>query len=347
MINVGIVGIGFMGMIHYLAYQRVRGARVGAICELDSARLAGDWRAIRGNFGPPGRKMNLRGIARYGRLDDLLADPHVDMVDICLPPADHAGAVVAALRAGKHVFCEKPIALKPADARRMVNAARRARKLLMIGHVLPFFPEYRYAYRAITGGRYGRMLGGHFKRVISNPWWKDGFYDPQCCGGPMIDLHIHDAHFIRLVCGMPRAVHATGRMRGEVVELFSTQFLFNDPALMVTASSGAIGQQGRPFCHAYEIYLERATLLFDFATIGKKPALATPVTLLRNDGRVTRPKLISGDPLDAFARELTEAVRSVRARKASSLLDGELARDALILCQRQTQSVRRGRCVRV
>ena len=54
MINVGIAGIGFMGMIHYLAYQKA-GARVRAICEQDPDRLAGDWRTIKGNFGPPGR----------------------------------------------------------------------------------------------------------------------------------------------------------------------------------------------------------------------------------------------------------------------------------------------------
>ena len=54
-------------------------------------------------------------------------------------------------------------------------------------------------------------------------------------------------------------------MRGEVVENFNTQFFFDDPALVVTATSGVIAQQGRPFTHGFEIYLERATLLFDFA----------------------------------------------------------------------------------
>ena len=74
MINVGIAGLGFMGMIHYLAYQKAKGARVRAICEQDPARLAGDWRTIKGNFGPAGKIMDLGPIARYGRpfsrLDD-------------------------------------------------------------------------------------------------------------------------------------------------------------------------------------------------------------------------------------------------------------------------------------
>ena len=63
--KVGIVGIGFMGMIHYLAYQKVRGSKVTAIATRDAKKLAGDWRAIKGNFGPPGAKMDLGPIARH------------------------------------------------------------------------------------------------------------------------------------------------------------------------------------------------------------------------------------------------------------------------------------------
>jgi len=347
MINIGIAGIGFMGMIHYLAYQKIRGARVRALCEQDKKRLAGDWRSIQGNFGPRGTKMDLTGISRYAGLDELLADPEIDMVDVCLPPSLHAEVTIAALKAGKHVFCEKPIALKAADARRMVNTAQRAGKLLMIGHVLPFFPEYQFAYKAIADGRYGKLLGGHFKRIISDPAWLPDFYNPETVGGPMLDLHIHDAHYIRLICGMPAAVQSVGSMRGEVVERFSTQFRFDDPELVVTAASGVIDQQGRPFTHAYEIYLQRATLLFDYAAIGKGLDAHTPLTVLTGNGRVTRPKLGSGDPVDSFAAELKEVVRAVRTNTPSPLLDGQLARDALLLCQKQTQSVRSGRVVKV
>ena len=201
----------------------------------------------------------------------MLAEAKLDMVDICLPTASHAPAAIAALSAGRHVFCEKPIALKPADGIAMVEAAKRAGRMLMIGHVLPFLPEYRFAYDAIASGTYGRIKGGHFKRIISDPLWMPRFYDPAVIGGPMLDLHVHDAHFIRLACGMPRAVQCAGTMRGEVVERFHAQFRFEDPQLMVTAASGVIAQQGRPFTHGYEIYLEKATLLYDFAVIGGQP----------------------------------------------------------------------------
>ena len=113
---------------------------------------------------------------------------------------------LAALAAGKHVIVEKPISLETGDAQRMAKKARDAGKLLMVAHVLPFFPEYAFAREAVQSGKYGKLLGGHFKRVISDPTWIKDFYDPRGTGGPVVDLHIHDAHFIRLLCGMPKTV---------------------------------------------------------------------------------------------------------------------------------------------
>jgi len=332
MINVGIAGLGFMGMTHYNAYKKVDGARVAAICETDPERLAGDWRSIKGNFGPQGEVVDLEGIAKYPELDQMLADPDIDMVDVCLPPGFHAPTSIASSKAGKHVLCEKAIALKPEDAVGMVDAAQAAGKLLMIAHVLPFVREYDYAYKMITAGEHGRLLGGHFSRLISDPLWLKDFYDPDGCGGPMIDLHIHDAHFIRLLCGMPKAVRSVGRMRGEVAEFFTTQFLFDDPDLVVTATCGVINQQGRPFTHGYEIQLEKATLLFESFT-------ETPLTVLTEDGQVEKPDLGSPDMLAAFPLELAEAVRAVQTNTPSALLDGALARDALILGHHETRSI--------
>ncbi len=347
MIRVGIAGIGFMGMTHFNAYQKNRGVKVAALCENKfPERLAGDWRAIKGNFGPQGKIMDLSGIAQYADFDAMLADPNLDLIDICLPPAAHPDATVKALKAGKHVFCEKPIALNPAEATRMVQAAKKAGKLLSIGHVLPFVPEYRFAYDAIQSGKYGKVLGGHFKRIISDPTWMTHFYDANVCGGPMLDLHVHDAHFIRVVFGMPKAVHSAGTMRGEVVKRFSTQFIF-DPPRMVTATSGVIDQQGRPFTHAYEIYLEKATLLFNYAAMPKASDVVVPLTVLLENGKILRPKLGSGDMCEAFVAEVGEVVRAVRTNTPSPLLAGELARDAVILCQKQTESVVKARAVKV
>ena len=342
MLRVGIVGIGFMGMIHYLAYPKVKGAKVTALCSRDRKKLAGDWRGIKGNFGPPGTIMDLKGQKTYERWEDLLADPDIDLVDICLPPAMHAPVAVAALKAGKHVLVEKPIALSTADSKKMVQAAERSGKLLMIAHVLPFFPEFAMARKLVTSGKYGRLVGAHFKRIISDPSWIKDFFNPNSVGGPIVDLHIHDAHFIRMLCGMPRAVFSSGRMRGDVVEFFSTQFLYD--GLSMTATSGVVAQQGRSFTHGFEIYLEKATLIYDFAVVQDQPTLNVPLTILGPGGKVMKPAL---PEVDAFAAELTEATRAAKTGKPSEILAGGLAMDALVLCEKQTQSVRSGKMVSV
>jgi len=348
MLRVGIAGIGFMGWIHYLAYQKVKGIKLAAVSTRDPKRRGGDWRGIQGNFGPPGEQVDLSGVAKYSQLAELLADPAIDLVDLCLPPNLHCDASIAALKAGKHVFVEKPMALTAADCDKMVAAARKAGKQILVGHVLPLLPEYAFARNAIDSGKYGKLLGGHFKRVISDPSWLKDFFDPAKVGGPLVDLHVHDAHFIRLLFGMPTAVTSQGRLRGDVVEYCVSQFRFADPALVVSAASGVVNQQGRSFTHGFEIHLEKATLYFDLAVLAGGKLQITPLTLLDSKGKAEQPKLPPGDPmLSAFEAEVKEVAQSINSGKPSPLLSGDLARDAIVLCHKQTEAVRSGRTVKV
>jgi predicted dehydrogenase len=348
MLRVGLVGIGFMGWIHYLAYQKVKGVKLAAVCTRDRARLAGDWRGIQGNFGPPGEPVDLSDVAKYSALDALLADKSIDLVDLCLPPHLHAEAAIKALQAGKHVFVEKPMGLTAAECDKMVAAAKKARKQLLVGHVLPFLPEYDFAKRAIEGGKYGKLLGGHFKRVISDPLWLKDFFDPAKVGGPLVDLHVHDAHFIRLLFGMPTAVTSQGRMRGDVVEYCVSQFQFKNRSLVVSSASGVINQQGRSFTHGFEIHLEKATLYFDLAVLAGGKLQVTPLTLIDGKGKAEQPKLPAVDPmLAAFEYEIEEVARSIASKKPSAVLGGDLARDAIVLCHKQTQAVASGKTVKI
>ncbi|MEM8946308.1 MAG: Gfo/Idh/MocA family oxidoreductase [Planctomycetota bacterium] len=347
MIRVGIVGIGFMGMVHYLTYQKLRGVQVAALCEKNKARLTGDWRDIKGNFGPTGEIMDLSGVATHTSFDELLADESIDLIDITLPPALHTEAVIKALRAGKHVFCEKPMALDPADCRRMVQAANKTGRLLLIGHVLPFFPEYEWALKMRRSGKLGRLLGGSFKRVISNPAWLKHYWSEKHVGGPMLDLHVHDAHFIRLLFGMPKTVTSRGRLKKNLAEYWHSQFGFGTNGPVVEATSGTINQQGRAFDHGFEIHYEKATLLFEFAVIGDQGSYLCPPTILTHDGKVKHPSLGSGDPMDAFRAELKEVVGCISGGRESDKLNGNLAQDALRLCQKQTQSLRTGRIAKL
>ena len=101
MVRIGIIGIGFMGMIHYYGAKKVSGGEVVAICTRDQKKLDGDWTSIQGNFGPRGGIEDLSHLRKYNQIEELLADPDIDMVNICLPTFMHKSVSIAALQAGK------------------------------------------------------------------------------------------------------------------------------------------------------------------------------------------------------------------------------------------------------
>ena len=343
MLKVGITGLGFMGWIHWLAYQKIDEVQVVAVCEADAKKLTGDWTSIQGNFGPPGEQVDLSNVATYSDMDEMLANEQLDYVDICLPPGLHCPFALAAAKAGVNVFTEKPMALQLSDCQTMVDACAKSGSLLMVGHVLPFFKEYAYVLDVVRSGKFGKVTGGYFKRVISEPTWLPHFFDPDRVGGPMLDLHVHDAHLIRLLFGMPTQVTSHGRMRGEVVEYCNSLFGFGDDRV-VSSCSGVISQQGRPFTHGFEIHLEQATLHYEFGAFADTGE-SFPLKVLTEDGEVVRPELPDGDEVDSFAAELTEVARAVSAGVVSDILGGDLAMDAIRICQMETDSVRTGKTI--
>jgi predicted dehydrogenase len=343
MVGIGIAGIGFMGMIHYLAARRVEGAEVVALCSRDPKKLAGDWTSIQGNFGPRGTQMDLSGISRYDDFAALLADPRVDLVDLCVPNDQHGPMAIQALKAGKPVLVEKPIALTLDEADAMVAASQEAGRPLMVAQVLPFLPEFAFALEAVRSGRYGTLRAAHFTRVISKPDWSSGIADASRSGGPAIDLHIHDTHFVCLLCGVPLAVHSRGVVEDGAFVYLATQYDLGPGGPAISCVSGALSQSGRPFTHGFELYLDRATIAFDFANLAGQGHVAMPLSVILPDGTVERPELGSGDPVDGFVRELTAATTALATGRTPPELSGDLARHALRVCLAEVQSARSGR----
>jgi predicted dehydrogenase len=348
MFRIGIVGIGFMGMTHFEGARKLKGAKVTAIATRNPKKLAGDWTSIQGNFGPRGGHVDLSKVKKFADYESLLADPDIDLVDICLPTDQHEKVALAALAAGKHTLVEKSIALDVKAADRMVTAATKARRLLMVAHVLPFFPEFQFAAEAITSEKYGKLRSAHFRRVISKPDWSKDMADLQKTGGPGIDLHIHDNHFIGLTCGVPKAVFSRGILEHGFAQYLSTQYLYNEPGKTVSCTSGGISAAGLAFAHGFEINLERATLLYDFNTLGGQPILNRPLTLVTSSGKVTNPKPKGGTEwCAAFTAELQAAVGGLETGREPALLSGSLARDALKLCYFEARSIATGKVVAV
>ncbi len=341
MVGIGIAGIGFMGMIHYLAAEGLAGGRVSAICSRDGAKRTGDWTGIQGNFGPPGRLMDLSGVRAHAEFDALLADPAVNLIDLCVPVEQHAPMAIRALEAGKAVLVEKPIASTLVEADAMLDAASRTGSRLMVAHVLPFFAEFAFARETVNSGQYGSLRAFHLTRVVATP-------DPSAAAEAAVDLHIHDSHFVSLLCGCPRAVRSIGRVEQGAVTYLSTHYQFaNDRGPVVSATSGVLGRPGRPFAHGFELYLDGANLTFSLAAMADGTVEGGPLAVSRADGQVLRPKLDPGDPISCFQREMAAAIGVVATGRIDPALDAGLAREALATCLAEVNSVREGRAVEI
>jgi predicted dehydrogenase len=176
--------------------------------------------------------------------------------------------------------------------------------------------------------------------VNSKPDWSAEIGDAAKTGGPAVDLHIHDTHFVCLLCGVPKRVFASGRSEKGAVTYLTTQYLYGRNGPAVSCCSGAVSQKGREFAHGFEIYLEKATLSFNSA--------GCPLTVYDAAGKTTQPRLAGGpDPTGALTAEIQAAVDGVRTGKEPDLLRGKLARNALVLCHKECRSVRTGKAIAV
>lgn len=340
MVRIGIIGIGFMGVTHFKALQHVKGARVVAISTRDPKKLSGDWRAVQGNFGDAGGQQDLNGIARYPEIESLLADEKVDLVDICLPTPLHREVTIAALKAGKHVLVEKPLALSLKDADAMIAAATQAQRLLMVGQVLRFFPAFAEAHAVVTGGKYGALRGAHLKRIIAAPTRSEEYFaDIAQSGGPALDLHIHDTDYVHYLAGVPQRVQATGVVAPNgVVTYLQTQYCYENNVPCITSQSGAIAMPSLMFEHGYDIYLEGATLQYNNLFTGDDIWLYPA----KGSRRTIRPRR-----KDAFVAQLQHVVAQVAANRDSALISAHSARQALAVCLQEQKSVLMGKAVRI
>lgn len=336
MVRIGILGIGFMGKTHYEASKKVSGGKVTAICTRSEKKLAGDWRDIQGNFGGSGGIEDLSAVKKYREIDEILADPDIDLVDICLPTAYHKDVTIRAFDAGKHVLLEKPIAVQLDDADAMVAAAKRTGKKFFVAQVLRFWPEFAFIKQVVESGEYGKLLTANFERIIAKPTWgAEHFEKLDTSGGPGIDLHIHDADFVNYLLGVPDKLFASGILvGGKYAQYVATHYLYETLGVTVTCQSGAVCMSGRPFEHGFDVYLEKGTIQYN-SSWGKPLVIVTP------DG-ILEPTLPEGD---AFQREVQYAVDTITSDAEPTLLSGESARNSLELCWREVESIRTGQVI--
>lgn len=334
-VKVGIIGFGFMGTTHYNIYRDHPKAQIVAMADIDPRKRIGDISAVCGNIsgGDNSKPLDLSRIKTYADGMELIRDPEVDLVDICVPVYLHKQYALAAIAAGKHMLCEKPLARTSADAKEIVAAARKSAKAVMVGMCVRFWPEYAHTASLIMSGKAGKIRSATFKRLspdINGNGWENWFMKSELSGGAIFDLHLHDTDFIRYVFGMPKTVTAFG-VKGirsdNGIDHVMARYDYGDGAL-ITAEGGWDAARGTPFEMSFQIVCDNMT--FRLSEAGYK--------IIHADGTVEAPQIGSSELPTGWHLEIDHLLGSIlNGTKPDMDLDGIV--DAITIVEAEMASI--------
>ena len=208
-VRIGIIGVGQIGKHHLENYSRIEGATVVAAADINRDELS--------------RVAERFSISRtYTSFRDLLADGEVEAVDVCLHNNLHAPVTIAALEAGKHVYCEKPMAGSYVDALRMYETARKCGRKLSIQLNTLFSKETKAAKRLIDAGYLGRLYHARSQgfRRRGRPY-VDGYGTASfvqkevAAGGALYDMGVYHIARILYLLGLPEVLRISGKVYQE------------------------------------------------------------------------------------------------------------------------------------
>lgn len=335
-VKVGILGLGFMGKCHYETYGKIEGAQVAAICDTDPVKLRGDWSGIAGNIGTKGGRVDLSGITLYKEAKALFADPEIDVIDITLPTYLHEEYALAAIKAGKHVICEKPLARSSAAANRVIQAAKKAGCQLFTSHCIRFWPAYAWLKETVAKKKYGKLISAVFRRHSTLPtWsWKNWLQDPEKSGLCALDLHVHDADFILYCFGIPKAVCSCGGGWGKGrLDHIHTSYEYD--GALITAEGAWEYAPDYPFSMTFTAVFEKATVALQadgsFRVHPQKGATADI-------------KVPAGD---GYFYELSDFISCLLNKRASTVITPDDARRSVRLIELEERSALTGKRVAI
>ena len=205
-LRVGIIGVGNIAEQHIQAYKANHRVELYAFCDINEQRVK--------------QKGAKHGVTRlFTNKDDMLSLPELDAVSVCTWNSEHAPCTIAALNAGKHVLCEKPMATCTTDAIAMQEASIRNNKLLMIGFVRRYGNDAAILKDFIDQGSLGDIYYSKatYLRGNAGGWFGD---KSRSGGGPLIDLGVHVLDLVRYLSGNPKPISVYGA---------TFQKLFNRP----------------------------------------------------------------------------------------------------------------------
>jgi predicted dehydrogenase len=205
MLKVGVIGVGGIARIHMPGWAASEHAEVVAGCDINEAILQ-KW----------GEAHNIKRLTTDSA--DLITDPDLDIIDVCTPNNYHAPLTIAALEAGKHVLCEKPLAPTPAEIRDMIAARDRSGKMLMTAQHFRFRGSTKAMKAEIERGALGDIYHARswLLRRAAAPVRPGFILKTHSSGGPCIDIGVHILDLTLWFMGNPEPVAVTGVARAEL-----------------------------------------------------------------------------------------------------------------------------------
>ncbi len=327
-----------MGMTHLKAYRKVDGVRIAAICDAVRLPTDGVLTGVGGNVGTDDAvRLDMTQVKAYRDFQELLANPDVDLIDLCVPTPQHPQMAIAALNAGKHVICEKPLARTAAFAREIIAAADSAKGFFLPAMCMRFWPGWDWLKQVIADGTYGRPLAARFRRVSSPPGWsRNSYFNGAESGGALLDLHIHDVDFVQFCFGRPQKVVSQGLTRfSGAIDHVVTQYTV--PAGTAVYAEGSwIMNEGFGFNMAFTVVFDRATADYDLSR-------GADALRLFEDGQP--PRTITPPGIDGYVGELQHMVESIAAATPPTRVTARDALSAVEICEAEETSVRTGQPV--
>ncbi len=308
--RLGLVGAGNMGRTHASYYAQMDEVEIAGVVGRGARRAAALARTLK--------------VRALGSVQELLRDDSVDAVDICTPGSTHRALAVAALKAGKHVFCETPMALTVADGEFMLRAASDARRHLLIAQVMRFVSANKVLRDAVISGKYGKPLSVYAARLTAPYWTGTGQRHFQDFGEPVVDLMIHDFDYVSWLLGhIPTTVTGTGTM-GKSGAFEHAYVSLHYRGVHALAEGGAMMPSSWPFTTVHRIECEKGAFEVTFRLHAKGPR--TDFIMYPARGHPVSPAYVDVDP---YRDECLHFVRCVQGKEKPQPLDPESALDAL------------------
>ena len=275
----------------------------------------------------------------YTQIDGLLNRRDVDAVVVATPNYTHREFTVAALKAGKHVFCEKPMALKLEDCDAMIDAAEKAGLTLMIGHVMRFYSGCASIKRAIADGEIGQPIIGNVSRtgwIESGAWGQSWRRSREKCGNSLFESTIHETDLMRWFMGDVESVQAYG------FNFLHPELNYDDCSVAILRfENGALGtlESGYSFRlgdHRVKVNGTVGAAHIDFRT-------STVKVIAEGKPEHVEPLITGIDPVVAELQHFRDCILEERR----PLTDGWEGRGAVEIATAINRSVERGKPVKI